>query len=239
VRSRPIFCSSLQGARRVETRHGKRPATGKNWRTFPVCCSASLGSRNLPGAPLEIFHPNRPDNLKIIDPPEMKLGFPADPNRLPATVVKALVARHGCIKLIGELSPLLVLPGINRVRLIEPYASYETQIKRELRHIALASAAVFTTWSVLARAGAQHDYHRLSLHRVYIDWARAAKLASVIALIFFVYMIDFRQLRATVDTASLSVGLWAGLATLFLAMPEGHAKALGLEDEKLMIVLSG
>ncbi|KAJ6579946.1 hypothetical protein DFH09DRAFT_1146192 [Mycena vulgaris] len=181
------------------------------------------------------------ETCSIIDPPEMKLGFSADPNWLPADVVKDLLARHGCIKLI------------------EPYASYETCIKRELRHIAVASASIFHSWSILARAGAQNDYqairqrlsepHYITESR-YLDWARAANLAVLLSVLFLVFAaardIDLGLLSlgdAVVGTVAaspwLSLVFWAGLAALFFSAPEGYAKALELEDCKIMMVLSG
>ncbi|KAJ7467467.1 hypothetical protein FB451DRAFT_1401476 [Mycena latifolia] len=171
------------------------------------------------------------ETCSIIDPPEMKLGFAADPNRLPANVVKDLVEKHGCIKII------------------EPYASYETLIKRELRQVALACTSIFQSWSILARASAKDDYHavrqRLSeplyvSESYYIDWARAVNLGPSAR------GADLGLLRfgdAMVDTVAASTCLrfvfWVGLTVLFFAAPEEHAKALGLEDGKLMLVLSG
>ncbi|KAJ7640571.1 hypothetical protein B0H17DRAFT_1148951 [Mycena rosella] len=179
------------------------------------------------------------ETCSIIDPPEMKLGFSADPNWLPAGVVKDLVARHGCIKLI------------------EPYASYETLIKRELRHVALACTSVLYSWAILARDGAKHDYRTMRQRlsepmyvsaSCYFDWSRAANLAVLLIVLLLIFAstrdIDLGLMRlgdAMVNTVAasawMSFGVWASLAVLFFVAPEAHVKALGLEDGKLMLVL--
>ncbi|KAJ7076661.1 hypothetical protein B0H15DRAFT_863464 [Mycena belliarum] len=180
------------------------------------------------------------ETSSIIDPHEMKLGFTADPNWLPASVVKDLIRKHGCIKLI------------------EPYASYETRIKRELRHVALAGISVFNSWSILAHNGVKHDYravrHRLSQpiyvsESRYLDWTRALNLAVFLLVSFFVfaYAMDLdlglqRFGAAVADTVAASPVLRfacaAGLVALFLAAPEGQMRALGIEEGKIMLVLS-
>ncbi|KAJ7610026.1 hypothetical protein DFH06DRAFT_1246549 [Mycena polygramma] len=180
------------------------------------------------------------ETCSVIDPPELKLGFPADPNWLPANVVKQLVAKHGCIKLI------------------EPYTSYETLMKRQLRHVALAAASVTHSWSILARYGAQKDYatlHRLATksysitksHSISIDWAHAVYLAVFLLIAFLVFTstngVLSRLGGVLVDTLAastyLSLGCSAVLAALFCIAPSLHANAMGLEDNtKLMLVLS-
>ncbi|KAJ7252348.1 hypothetical protein B0H12DRAFT_1117897 [Mycena haematopus] len=182
------------------------------------------------------------ETSSIIDPLELKLGFTADPNWLSAAAVKELVAKHGCIKLI------------------EPYVSYETLIKRQLRHIALASMSALHSWSVLAVAGARHDCRRLvkrlsepyyisKSRYIIIDWARAANLLAFLATLFCIFMgksIYFKLLRlmdTLVDMVAASAGLTLGfcacLATIFFVAPGGYTKTLEMRDGKLLFVLSG
>ncbi|KAJ7469319.1 hypothetical protein B0H11DRAFT_2283806 [Mycena galericulata] len=184
------------------------------------------------------------ETCSIIDPLELKLGFPVDPNLLPSEVVKELVDKHGCIKVI------------------EPYASYETLAKRQLRHIALACASIAHSWYILARYDAHKDYETLRrfTNRLsepynvsetrYIDWMRAAYLTIFLALIFFVVGsvkgVDLGIVRAfdvvtEIFAASvwLRFGFWSALTVIFFAAPGGHAKAAGLEENtKIMLVLS-
>ncbi|KAF7350780.1 hypothetical protein MSAN_01639200 [Mycena sanguinolenta] len=184
------------------------------------------------------------ESSSIIDPLELKIGFTADPNWLSAGAVKELVAKHGCIKVI------------------EPYASYETLIKRQLRHVALAGISALNSWSVLALAGVRDDSRtmfRLVKHlsgpysigksRVVIDWARAANLVIFLAVLFCLFTgknICLPLLRlgdAVVNlvaaSSGLTLGFWACLATIFFAAPEAYTKTLEMTDEKVLFVLSG
>ncbi|KAJ7327419.1 hypothetical protein DFH08DRAFT_940772 [Mycena albidolilacea] len=179
------------------------------------------------------------ETSSIIDPLDLKLGFPADLNLLPACVVTEQLAKHGCIKLI------------------EPYTSCETLIKRQLRHIAVAGMSALHCWFVLALAGARNDYCRLGKHLSepiyvtkthYIDWARTANLTVFLAILFLAFTsigkdLVFRLGEAVVDTVAastcLTLSLWACLIALFFVAPEAYAKALEMEDVKLMVVLSG
>lgn len=143
----------------------------------------------------------------------------------------------------------------------EPYASYETLVKRELRHIAVAGTSVVHSWSLLARLALKKDYKTLcrltkrlsepyyisESRSIAIDWFRAVNLVVFLAVLFVIFTfkknIDFRLGDAVVETVAastyLTLGFWAGLATLFFIAPGAHAKAMGLEDTKLMFVLSG
>ncbi|KAJ6516737.1 hypothetical protein C8R47DRAFT_1088173 [Mycena vitilis] len=180
------------------------------------------------------------ETCSVIDPPALKLGFPADPNWLPANVVKQLVAKHGCIKLI------------------EPYTSYETLMKRQLRQVALAVASVTYSWSILARYGAQKDYatlHRLATksyritksHHISIDWTHALYLAVFLLVASLVFTSTSGVLSRLGDFFSdtleastfMSLGGPAVLAVIFCIAPSLHAQAMGLEDDtKMMFVLS-
>ncbi|KAJ7609997.1 hypothetical protein DFH06DRAFT_1485669 [Mycena polygramma] len=176
------------------------------------------------------------ETCSVIDPPALKLGFPADPNWLPANVVKQLIAKHGCIKLI------------------EPYTSYETLMKRQLRHVALAVASVTYSWSILARYGAQKDFttlHRLATksyhitksHTIAIDWAHAVYLAVFLLITFLVFTSTSGILSRLGDffantlaaSTFLSLGGSAVLAVFFCIAPSLHAQAMGLEDDTKMI----
>ncbi|KAJ6477038.1 hypothetical protein C8R45DRAFT_369190 [Mycena sanguinolenta] len=182
------------------------------------------------------------ETSSIIDPLELKIGFTADPNWLSAGAVTELVAKHGCIKLI------------------EPYASHETIIKRLLRHIALAGMSALNSWSILALAGVQDDsrtmvrlvmrlsgpYH-VGKSRFIIDWAHTANLVVFLAMLFCLCMGKdyFGLLRlggAMVDlvatSSALTLGFWACLATIFFAAPEAYAKTSEMTEGKLLFVLS-
>ncbi|KAF8182749.1 hypothetical protein K438DRAFT_2020787 [Mycena galopus ATCC 62051] len=176
------------------------------------------------------------ETSSIIDPLELKLGFTADPNWLSAAAVTELVAKHGCIKIT------------------EPYASYETLIKRQLRHIALSATSAFHSWSILAMSGARQDYHTVvtRLSQPYhigktcytIDWTRVAVL---LALLFFilvgkdVYLRILRLGDTVVDgvaaSPGLTLGFWAYLATLFVVDAAAHAE-IEEKEEKVMFVLA-
>ncbi|KAJ7776052.1 hypothetical protein DFH07DRAFT_799107 [Mycena maculata] len=169
------------------------------------------------------------ETCTIIDPLELKLGFPADPNWLPSRVVKELVERQGCIKVI------------------EPYASYETLVKRQLRHIVLACGFIFHSYYILVRSDVSKDYH--TLRRFYIDWTRAGYLVIFLAVVFLIFaaMMDIdlgilRLFSGVVDTVAgsawMGFAFWAGLCILFFVAPGEHVKAMGLEDVKLVILLS-
>ncbi|KAJ7032271.1 hypothetical protein C8F04DRAFT_1107781 [Mycena alexandri] len=167
------------------------------------------------------------ETCSIIDPLELRLGFSADPNWLSADVVKELVTKHGSIKVI------------------EPYASYETLVKRQLRHIALAAASLLRSWSILAQAGVRDDYSTLSrlakqlskpriTNSQYLDWTR---IGFLILLILVFYKPEL--ITSLIDGITPSACLTFVLAALFLAVPNAHAVA-GLEDEKpIVFVLSG
>lgn len=71
-------------------------------------------------------------------------------------------------------------------------------------------------------------------------------LATVLLLFASVMDLDLGLVRlgnAMAETVAasfwLGFGVWVGLAVLFFAAPEGHAKAVGLENVKIMLVLSG
>ncbi|KAJ7141618.1 hypothetical protein C8R46DRAFT_581829 [Mycena filopes] len=159
------------------------------------------------------------ESCSIIDPPELKLGFSADPNWLPADVVKELVRKHHCIKLI------------------EPYASYETLAKRQLRHIALAGASLLRSYSILAHSSARNDLHSISRLQLtdsaYLDWVRV----GVLIALFFVVFCKPEFLVSLVDAITPSACLAFLLAAAFLAVPDAHARWGGLEDRKAMMVV--
>ncbi|KAJ6457129.1 hypothetical protein C8R47DRAFT_1247500 [Mycena vitilis] len=180
------------------------------------------------------------ETCSVIDPPALKLGFPADSNWLPVNIVKQLVAKHGCIKLI------------------EPYTSYETRMKRQLRHVALAVASVTYSWSILARYGAQKDYatlrrlatksyHITKSHTIAIDWAHLTYLALFLFIVSLIFtstseiLSRFGDVFADTLATSTLLGLGgpAVLAVFFCIAPSLHAQAMGLEDDtKMMFVLS-
>ncbi|KAJ6556225.1 hypothetical protein B0H19DRAFT_1262319 [Mycena capillaripes] len=183
------------------------------------------------------------ETCSVIDPSELKLGFPADPNYLPASAVKELLSKHGCIKLI------------------EPCTSYETLIKRQLRHIVLAGTSVLHSYSRLARSGAQKDYDtvcrlakqpfRISLTEsryLEIEGTRALLLSLIVFVLFVLTKnIDFHLVLRLGEVVAASayrtfgVWGWAGIAALFFVIAPGeYAKLMELgSNTKVMLVLSG
>ncbi|KAJ7288801.1 hypothetical protein C8J57DRAFT_1281245 [Mycena rebaudengoi] len=171
----------------------------------------------------------------IIDPLELKLGFPSDPNWLPAGAVEELVKKHGCIKII------------------EPYVSYETLVKRNIRHIAMGCISIAHFWYLLVRKDATKDY--LALQRLWnrisarIHWVHAANLCVVLALIFLVFAavmnIDLGIARAwdavcatVASSFCLSCGLQTLLPFIFLASPIGYSRWMELEDDHEKIIFA-
>ncbi|CAK5273907.1 unnamed protein product [Mycena citricolor] len=86
------------------------------------------------------------ETCMIIDPDNLQLGFPHDPNVLPANVVQELICRHGCIKVI------------------EPYVSADTLAYRQLRQIAMALCSVVFSWLTLVRLDFEKDQKLLARH---------------------------------------------------------------------------
>ncbi|KAJ7709157.1 hypothetical protein B0H16DRAFT_1481140 [Mycena metata] len=161
------------------------------------------------------------ETCSIIDPVELKLGFPADPNWLSADTVEELVRKHGCIKVI------------------EPYASYETLAKRQLRHIALAAASLLRSYSILVYADVQALSRVLAKPRItkthYLDPTRL----GVLLVFFFLVFYKPDRLTALINGITPDACLTFVLGALFLAVPDAHA-LMGLEDEKPSIfVLAG
>ncbi|KAJ7160512.1 hypothetical protein C8R43DRAFT_993176 [Mycena crocata] len=180
------------------------------------------------------------ETCSIIDPVELKLGFPADLNLLPSEVVKELIAKHGCIKLI------------------EPYTSYETLIKRQLRHIALAGTSVLQSYSVLATASARKDYRTLRQvgkrilsnaepyyifgTRLYIDWSRALHLILLICTVSLLFCYasarSVQRLGHTIaafitPSIWLTCTYWAVLVVLVAAAGTMYVKSVGWRHVRL------
>ncbi|KAJ7189239.1 hypothetical protein C8R46DRAFT_36467 [Mycena filopes] len=159
------------------------------------------------------------ETCSIIERPELKLGFSADPNWLPADIVQQLVKKHNCIKLI------------------EPYASYETLAKRQLRHIAIAGVSLLHSYSILAQSSARNDLHALSRLQLtdsaYLDWVRVGVLSALFYLVFC----KPELLVSLVDGITPFACLTFLLAAAFLAVPDAHARWGGLEDRKPMMVV--
>ncbi|KAJ7190138.1 hypothetical protein GGX14DRAFT_483725 [Mycena pura] len=182
------------------------------------------------------------ETCSIIDPLQLKLGFSADPNFLPARVVNELVTKHGCIKLV------------------EPYASYETLAKREIRQIALACTSILHAWFVLGEAGVRKDCRALQRIatreftiqgvRAHIDWAHAAKIVVCLSSLAVAaarlsdvadVLLEFGAAQAGAGGASawMNFVFLAALVTLFVASSEGYIKSAGLEkDFRIIIALS-
>ncbi|KAJ7160510.1 hypothetical protein C8R43DRAFT_993167 [Mycena crocata] len=162
-----------------------------------------------------------------------------------SVLVKELIAKHGCIKLI------------------EPYTSYETLIKRELRHIALAGTSVLQSYSVLATASARKDYRALRQvgkrvlsnaepyyifgTRLYIDWSRALHLILLIctvSLLFCYASLIFASARSVQSLGHtiaafiapsiwLTCTYWAVLVVLVAAAGTMYVKSVGWRHVRL------
>ncbi|KAJ7722032.1 hypothetical protein B0H16DRAFT_1699449 [Mycena metata] len=164
------------------------------------------------------------ETCSIIDPIELKLGFPADPNWLSADTVEELVRKHGCIKVI------------------EPYASYETVAKRQLRHIALATLSLLRSYSIIAYAGVRALSRVLAKPCItkthHLDWTRL----GLPLVLFFLVLCKREPLTALINAITPDACLTFVLAALFLTVRNAqHALVpVGLEDEKSTVfVLSG
>ncbi|KAK7057856.1 hypothetical protein R3P38DRAFT_2843377 [Favolaschia claudopus] len=172
-------------------------------------------------------------------PGHLKLGLPPDLNFLPADTVKKMVERYGCIKVI------------------EPHASYETLIKRQIRYIALAGASFLRSYQILAVASARSDVRatsaflqRISSKRFYItrshyimvDSGAVTRLSLLVlsTLVLWVVRqpIEFLLRAVLWPSVILRIIFFVSFGFLFFVAPEYYAEALGLDDEKLVIVLS-
>ncbi|KAJ7668096.1 hypothetical protein B0H14DRAFT_3073652 [Mycena olivaceomarginata] len=129
------------------------------------------------------------ETTSIIDPLNLKLGFPADLNLFPGCIATKQLAKHNCIKLI---------------------------------------------------AGARNDYCHLRKHLSEPIYTRTTHLTVFLTVLLV--DLGFRLGEAVVDTVAAStcliLSLWACLTALSLVAPEAYAKALEMEDIKLMVVLS-
>ncbi|KAK7057869.1 hypothetical protein R3P38DRAFT_2599412 [Favolaschia claudopus] len=183
------------------------------------------------------------ETCSLIDPRPggLKLGFPMDVNFVPAPTVREMLETYGCMKVI------------------EPYASFETLVKRQTRQIALACASVLHSYGILASAGARADFFAASAfvkrisskkyrigqsHYLVINWVTLLILLALTFLYFSplghrLYVQGAALIQMIISLRSLEIMIPAAAGTAFLRVAEARTRMLGQENEKMVIVLSG